>query len=284
MRDRGRDRKKSVFIALIHNNNVKRNTYIRPHLEKLQDVLSKQFKIKLIEISYQPKIKPHTRLMLFLRDIMYFKLNRDWLRYRSLKPWFLLLDIASFLKRALKTKRYNQGSSFLYSSAVEIVLTDKHIRAWQIFLDMGGDYLICFEDDAVFKDDSIQRVYNLLDFTSRSNENKSTYIDLAGGCNFKDFELNKLETHRDDSFKYYNKPITNTACVYLLSRPLVDRFVDLLLKKPWLRFIGADWMMNRLFLLLIKSGMHCDCMHSQPTIFKHGSMTGKYVSTFQIRQ
>jgi hypothetical protein len=281
---RERERKRTVLIALIHNNNAKRNTYIRPLLEKLQTVLSEQFKIKLIEISYQPKIKSHTRSMLFLRDIMYQKLNRDWVRYRLLKPPFLLRHIASFFKSALKTKRYVQGSNSLQESAMEMVITNKHIRAWELFLDMGSDYFICFEDDVIFKDDSIQRVRDLLDFISRNNENKPTYIDLAGGYHSEDLKMDKLVSHQNNFFKHYNKPVTNTSCSYLLSRSLADHFVDLLLRRPWLRLMISDWMINSLFILLVKSRVHCDCIHLEPTIFKHGSLTGKYVSMFWTRQ
>ncbi len=273
------ERVKSVVIALIHNNNVERSSYLLPLLEKLQNTLSKQFDVKLIKTTYKPLIKPHAFLMALLRDmIMSIKLSRDWMRYRLLKPPFLLLEIVGFFKSALKTKRYVQGSNRLQNSAKEFVICDNHIRAWQIFLDMDGDYLICFEDDVEFRDDSIQRVHDLLDFISKSNENKIKYIDLAGGFHPEDLKIDKLESNRGNSFKYYNKPVTNTACGYLLSRPLVDSFVDLILRKPWLRLITIDWMLNKLFILLVKSGMHFDCMHSHPSIFKHGSMTGKYVS------
>jgi hypothetical protein len=277
------NRKKSIIIALIHNNHVKRNSYLLPLLEKLQATLSKQFDVTLIKTTYKPVIKPHTRSMAFLRDIIFQKLNRAWLRYKLQKPPFLMRHILFLFKFFIKTKRYAQGSSWLRSSAVEMVVADNHIRAWQIFLDMGGDFLICFEDDIVFRDDSIRRVNDLLDFITINNENKLTYIDLAGGCAPEDLKIDKLESHRDNFFKYYNKPVTNTACGYLLSRPLADRFVDLLLRRPQLRLIGIDWMINSLFILLIKSGTHCDCMHSQPTIFKHGSMTGEYESMFYIR-
>jgi len=277
-------KKKSIIIALIHNNDVKRNAYIRPLLEKLQDFISGNFDIKFIEIAYQPEIKPHIRLIAFLRDIMIQKLNRDWLRYRLLKPPFLLRHIASFFKSVLKTKRYVHGSSWLHSSAVETVVTDKHIRAWEFFLDTGADFLICFEDDLVFKDDSIQRVLGLLDLISESNENKLIYIDLAGGFQTDNLKIDKLESHRDNSFKYYSKPVTNTVCGYLLSRSLTSRFHEILLRRPWLRLIGADWMVNKLFILLNKSGTDCLCMHSEPTIFKQGSMIGEYFSMLRIRQ
>lgn len=102
---------RKVCLALIHNNNVERNAYIRPRLTELHASLSGQFDIKLIEVAYQPEIKPHGCSMAFLRDVIYQALDRDWLRYRLLKPPFLLRHIASFLRYALKTKRYARGGA-----------------------------------------------------------------------------------------------------------------------------------------------------------------------------
>jgi hypothetical protein len=36
-------------------------------------------------------------------------------------------------------------------------------------------------------------------------------------------------------------------------------------------------MMNKLFILMASDGVEVDCMHD-PTVFKHGTTTGEYVS------
>lgn len=159
-----------------------------------------------------------------------------------------------------------------------MMVTDKHIRAWAAFLDTGGDFLICFEDDAVFRDNSIQRINDLLDTLSRKNRSSPTYIDLAGGCRLEELRIDKLESQRDASFRHYSKPVTNTACTYLMSRPLVAYFHDALTGRPWLRLIGVDWLMNMLFITMEKEGIACACMHADPTLVKHGSTTGDYVA------
>ena len=161
-----------------------------------------------------------------------------------------------------------------------MVLTDKHIRAWAAFLETGGDFLICFEDDAMFKDDSNQRVADLLDTLSRKNCDTPIYVDLAGGCELDELKIGNLETGRDASFRFYSKPVTNTACAYLMSRSLVTSFYEIVTRRPWLRLIGADWMINKLLMLMESDGVTCDCMHAEPTIFKHGSATGEYQSMF----
>jgi hypothetical protein len=269
------NRELSVFMVLIHNNNTERNAYIRPRLVELQTRLSVRVEAELLEVAHQPQIKPQGLPMAILRDVIYQALDRDWLRYRH-QPSFLPRHIASYLRSSLKPGRYSRGGGWRRSSAIEMMVTDKHIRAWTTFLETGADFLICFEDDAVFKDDSIQRVADLLATLAHNYPGEPVYVDLAGGFRLEELRIDKLESRRDASFRYYSKPVTNTACTYLMSRPLVAHFHDTLTRRPWLRLISVDWMMNKLFMLIEKGGIQCHCMHADPTIFKHGSTTGEY--------
>lgn len=240
--------------------------------------MSELFDVRLFEISFQSELRPHGTAMAFIRDLMYQWLDRDWKRYRGLAPIFFPRHIVSFMRYALKTKRYVSGGGWLRSSAIEMMVTDKHIRAWSSFLETDGDYLICFEDDAVFKDDSIQRLADLLGKLRQELPRGLVYVDLAGGCQLEALGIDKLETCWDGNFRHYSKPVTNTACTYLMSRSLVVNFHDELVRKPWLRLIGVDWMMNKLFMLMEEAGSQCDCLHANPAIFKHGTFTGEYVS------
>ncbi len=99
----------SVFMALIDNNNAERIAYIRPRLVELQTRLSDQVEAELLEVAYQPQIKPHGLPMAFLRDVVYETLGRDWMRYRHIRPPLLLRHIASYLRSRLKSKRYSRG-------------------------------------------------------------------------------------------------------------------------------------------------------------------------------
>jgi len=276
------DRAISVCVALIHNHNAERNAYIRPQLEKLAVSLDACVApVKKIEVSFQSEVVPHSTAMAFVRDVMYRKLDREWHRYRLLKPLSLPRDIVGFIKgSSIKyiVERNTVGASWKRSSAIEATVTDKHIRAWGRFLDAGADFLVCFEDDAVYKDDSVQKMNELFDALRRKNIGAPLYVDLAGGCKLDELKIGNLETGQDDSFKFYSKPVTNTACAYLMSRPLVECFHAILTRRPWLRLIGIDWMMNSLFIRLANNGVECLCMHATPTIFKHGTTTGEYVS------
>jgi len=101
---------------------------------------------------------------------------------------------------------------------------------------------------------------------------------IWGGCKLADLMIARLETSQDENYRYYKKPVTNTACAYLMSRELVTTFCATLTRRPWLRLVGIDWMMNSLFILWGERVSDCICMHADPTIFKHGTTTGEYVS------
>ena len=88
----------------------------------------------------------------------------------------------------------------------------------------------------------------------------------------------RLETSKDESYRYYKNPVTNTACAHLMSRELVTAFCKTLTRRPWLRLVGVDWMINSIFILGEEQVSDCICLHVDPTIFKHGTTTGEYVS------
>jgi len=275
------NRKLSILVALIHNNDVQRVTYIRPQLEKMVSALGGAITAEQIEVSFQPEIKPHSICMAFVRDVMYRRLDREWHRYRLLKPLSLARDIVGFLKGSFIKyilERKSTAASWKRNGSIEVMVTEKHIRAWGGFLDCDADYLICFEDDTVFKDNSIQRIMDLLRQLAQENADARIYVDLAGGCNLDELRIDNLEQSQGGLFRHYSKPVTNTACAYLMIRQLVVAFYSNLTRRPWLRLIGIDWMMNSVFVAMANDGMECVCMHAAPTIFKHGTTTGEYVS------
>lgn len=228
-----------------------------------------------MEVAYQSEIKQHTLLMAFARHLLYLVLDIKWRRYRELKPAFQFRCISGFLSGTMKAVAHGAG---LRSSAIEMAVTDKHIRAWANFLDTDADYLICLEDDAVFRDVSKLSLGILLGSLPKKGTGRPMYIDLAGGCSLEALQIEKLQKAQDTAFRYYRKPVTNTACVYMMNRPLASAFYNVVTRRPWLRLIGVDWMMNALMMRITKDGVSCDCFHADPTIFKHGSTTGEYTA------
>jgi hypothetical protein len=271
-----------VILALIHNNNEDRNQVIWPLLINLKEFLAKKGSDShFLDVSYQPHLTPHSGVLAFMRDFLYHFVDRDWLRYREVRSLFPLRHLSGFFVKILAKGRYSNGSAWRRSSAVETALSDKHIRAWSAFLDTDADFLFCFEDDAVFKEDSNQRIALLLESLYSEYFDRPIYVDLAGGCALDELQIQALQTQRDSLFRHYSRPVTNTTCAYLMSRPLVEKFHETLVKRPWLRLLGADWMLNALMIRLQKDGVSCDCMHADPSIFIHGSVSGKYASTIR---
>jgi len=270
--------KTGVCFALIHNNNQQRNSYLLPHLENLIGVTSLKFDVKRVYISAQPKIVAHRAWMTVFRCFLYEKLSHNWGYYRKIKLRALLGVGGVFLKNNIKrycSKRALREAASR-NSFIETILTDKHIRAWNAFTETDCEYLVCFEDDAVFQDNSAERLSALFDMLTKRGGSQFTYVDLAGGCDIKDLQISQLETIKEGGFTHYSKPVTNTTCVYVLSRLLVSEFLDQLIRSPWLRLIAIDWMINKLFIDIEKNNPEILCMHSEPPIFHHGSTIGAY--------
>lgn len=271
----------NTLLALIHNNNDQRNTYIRPKLAKLIEDCS-QIKGPVIEVYFHGEI-PHGTLMTFMREALKRKYDREWSRYRLIKPVFLPWDVASFVKSTIVKYLFNHTNlqKLMKLSAIEVVHSDEHVRAWTTFLQSDAEFLICFEDDAVFKEDSSQRIFDLINLLSGSKGRGPTYIDLAGGCKLDDLGVGKLELNHDANFRHYSKPITNTACVYLMNRSLITSLHSILAQRPWIRLIQIDHMLNKLFMIM-EEELKVTCMHTEPSVFNHGSVTGEYASGLEF--
>ena len=265
-----------LLISLIHNNEEMRLSYIKPHINKLVSDLKETMNVQFLEISQQPDLEPVSLRLGFFRNLMYWKLNREWMSYKKTANKFFLYSFLVFIFNSIKTYAFNPNISkkWLKSCAIEMIVTDKHIRAFANALENKADYLLVFEDDAVFKDDSINKLLDLL--KELDTDKKPTYIDLAGGCDFDDLGIDKIESKRNEKFRYYSKPVTNTACCYLVNQKQLEQFNYFLTRKPTLRYIGIDWLLNKLFILQSKKNILSNCRHSDPPIFSHGSVTGEF--------
>jgi len=273
----------SLLIALIHNNSESRCPYIRGRIGELCGALRGNFAIQTLEVFFQPEPVPQTSWMSFARDLMKWRLERRWKQYRELPTRSWATDIKKLIRHCACMYLSGSGAQDLarakQHSTLELAVADKHIRAWTQFMESGAEWMIVFEDDAVFREDSIRRLLDLLqDSSLRSSQH--IYIDLSGGCPCDGIQVDRLETHRDASFRHFRKPVTNTTCTYLISRPLVGLLLEQVVRRPWLRLHQSDWLLNALFVRLEKQGLDCLCMHASPTIFSHGSVTGEYASTF----
>ncbi|MGN8151202.1 hypothetical protein [Rhizobium rhizogenes] len=270
-----------AILCLVHNGDARARLALR-QLEKLA-CIGANLDAKIIQFSFQPVIVPHSKRHAWRRTLIYRRLAEEWSRYRNLpRPKKRLREKLSFYRRALKSWRRERDTVTAWQrrSAIEVNVTDKHIRAWYSFLETGADFILVMEDDAVFEVDTLLLFKDVLQFVrERVVEDKPLYIDLAGGCSLQDLEIDFLRGEKVlNRFRIYKRPVTNTACCYLLSRSLVENFVATLIDHPEYRLIGIDWMMNQLFIDLWAKNVVVDCVHAEPPIIRHGSVTGDFIS------
>ncbi len=155
-----------------------------------------------------------------------------------------------------------------------MIVSDKHIHGIQEALEKRVDYMLVFEDDAIFKNNSIDKFIKFIN--NLSINDTGLYVDLAGGCTKNDLKVDKLQFKQDQDFIYYLKPITNTACSYFVNKKQLQYFQYYLIRNPGLRNIGIDWMFNQIFIFQEKDKIPTKCAHAYPHIYDHGSTTGKY--------
>lgn len=272
-------KKINISICLIHNKDEHRLSLIRPELKKLVLFLERNNNVNYFESSYQPKITPSSFRVGVLKDFLYWKINREWNRYKKNNSRFLFYDILIFLYKSFYKYVFNfrSGRRWLRSCSIEIFLTHKHITSFFKSLYSKSDFLLVFEDDAIFKGDSIVNISSLID-SLKNNNYDFMFVDLAGGCSLENLGYDNLFIRKDDSFVYFSKPVTNTTCCYLINRGTIKFFCNSIIENPILRYIGADWMLNKIFMIKFKKEHRSLCMHSNPPFLNHGSVTGEFKS------
>jgi GR25 family glycosyltransferase involved in LPS biosynthesis len=258
----------SVCVALVHNHDEVRNSIIQPNIEELCEFLGDTCEVRSFEVAYQPEIKPLAPELALERKRRARQLGREWAAYKELD--------APAQDQPLSTTAAEQRAG-----AVELALTDKHIRAWCRFLESPCDFLLCFEDDAIFRHSSESRLLEVLQRAKAQGAGANLYVDLAGGFHLASLGIERLLDRREGDFIYFKKPVTNTTCTYLLNRAMAKDFVEMVVYDPTLRYAPADWLINGLLIGVEKLGRKSVCFHAEPTVFEHGSAQGVWQSTLR---
>ena len=268
----------TINISLIHNHDAARLSLIRPAIYCLQQYLGGEAHCKILESSFQPELKPHPWALALKRDVIYAQLGYAWSFYRGYGHTPVRSTLG-FLKRFFGKYVFNYQESrnrWFRSSAIEVFVSAKHVRMWEAFLESDAELLICFEDDALFNDEShqqfLQHISRLLDNPSENY----VYVDFGGGCTLEQLKIDRLQLDFQGGVRRYKRGVTNTACSYLLNRNLAAEFLQVLLNRPQLRLVGIDWMMNALFMEIRRSGGSVECWHCDPPAVQHGSAVGSF--------
>lgn len=268
-----------LYIALIHNQEPNRIVTARQSASILNQVAGAVH--QAYEIWWQPQHLQALQIYkLVVSDAQFCYLLANWSKYLGRKyfRWFAAIKFFIthrfadyFARTRLKARRRRR--------AIEILLTAKHIQAWESFLQSDARYLAVMESDVALSECTKARLENeLLPLLENAPLDQALYIDLAGGCTGQELGCSDLSVARISGFLRYERAITNTACAYIISRPLAEKFVSAIWQAPNWRNINADWLMNLLFMKILSSRGKVVCYHAQPPIFKHGSVEAVYAS------
>jgi hypothetical protein len=158
-------------------------------------------------------------------------------------------------------------------SQVEAIVSEKHGRAWRQALSAGADLALVFEDDVECVPASQRRLQALLEAVPGLLERQPRlYLDLAGGYPLEQV-LPLAESLPCEELADLMLPgvHTNTACGYLVSRALLEAWLQALQQRPALAQLPIDHLINRASALQAPQAISG---HWRQPVFRHGSFCG----------
>ena len=271
--------KSKISIILIHNNDQLRIFNSCSTITKIINALeSFNFKCNFKTISFQPVILSSSKIVSTFRLYIYLYLDIIWSKYRKLFKYPNFFKIVYYLfKSIIKSLIPSKNSSWKRKSSIEVYLTAKHIRAWEDFVDSDSDFLLVCEDDIGHTEHSLSKMCNLMNEIYSFKE--PLYIDIAGGLPIEALKVKNLISEVINDKIIFSRPVTNTACCYLINKSFIKIALTLIIERPYLRYIGADWLINYLFIEMCNKGVSVYCEHYFPPILSHGTFMGHYKSS-----
>lgn len=264
--------KRKILLVLIHNKNPRRYKLISPNLKKMQSRLSKNYHVELTEVSHQPRLRPASVSLTIYRRFVYWYVNRQWLSYKRMSK-NILLDMLLLIRRIFITLADLKNEQL--KASAEMLSSDKHTKSWQLLINKNMDLLITFEDDAIFDNNSIKKVEDII--KQIKDVNRPVVINLGEGNPPEINQVQNIIGRHAGSNQYYKKPALNTACCYLINLKTGIIFTDFIMANPLYRILAGDWLTNKIFMASADINNYL-CFHSEPPIFGHGSIKGKFRS------
>ena len=270
---------KNVSFYIVHNNSKDRIA-LRNRLKKLANKLNINFfeihkQRKNLKIKFSFKYK-FTILRIYFLRIFYNLLHKKEFSFN-----FFCLILSGFLNLNkyiinIIFKNGNEINNIYKHILIESLVTEKHIKAWKHFLKSKKEIMIVFEDDAICKDDTEERLKDLFTKTKSFNFN-NIFIDLAGGLNLENIIPSRSIKISNDEFLLLKGIYTNTACSYLVSRNLIKLFYSEYQKTKSNKYFPIDHLLNKLGLK-IKKNFAISSIHFKNPLFTHGSFKGNIKS------
>ena len=260
-----------IRIAIIHNFEESRLSYLIPRLKQLKEVS----KIGFVVSESKEKCDIHFSLLDFY--IRSFKLkyarfkfiaytnkkSRAWINPESLR----------FTLKILKEAKMEKSKAL-----AEIDVTQKHFNAWKTFLDSPQEFLVVLESDAI-----IPNLADLGSFLSKlGNLNEMNFISLTWPFSSEQIGLGDWSMEEHNEYREVRIRTTNTVAGYVLSRRLAEEFLTHTRGRRIERFIIVDWFLNVCFMELFREtgSKGCTIIPNHELII-NGSLVGEYESELQ---
>ena len=273
----------TVQVVLIHHGEASRVAAAMPTVERLRDAMATFGTVQIREIWRQAPLVPVPPSELASRRLRQWRTERRWAHHLGVSArWLLSTGLLGVRLLQLLDPRHRAAAG--RQAAIELALTGKHELAWRHAYEDGTDLLVVVEDDARWRDDSGERVRNLMEAAASTGRLEDAFIDLAGGISTKTLRTGGVRDVGPDGTAVLSRASTNTTCGYLLGRKLIEELAGLTVRQPASARLPADWLINSCFMSLAKdpASLRVRCLHSVPHALDHGSFTGSVASSIRV--
>jgi hypothetical protein len=196
-------------------------------------------------------------------------------KYRSSKVWFGYGSVKSSLSMLIhEIKSLLNGSSQLQLSRqllyVATVVSQKHVRSWEILMDLDLDAALILEDDAILNS---ERINVLKDALQEIASSQPIYINLAKANNLRSYRFSKFQSEKS-STQWLKALVADTSCAYLINRSSAEILLSEYRRSPRIDSLAIDFMTSDIFLRNQKIVV----LHSETPPFVNGTLFGTYKS------
>jgi len=262
-----------LMIAAIHHGELQDAPALMVLDEAQQAFQARGWQVTTTEIVYQPpmgqaqsanELAEHRRRQRILES--------QWRRYFSHQS--RMADLGAVMAQAKERLALQLNPRYRLRRdrirRIQAMVTDKHCRAFRQANQQLIDWLLVLESDATLRPNARQGLNDLAAWLPNQG---AWFIDLAGG-------IDDIESQRETyeipgvNLARLQRPATNTACAYLISRDLIMDLLEYRHANPAVDELAIDWLINAYFLDSNELGTTIECARCEPRILDHGSFTG----------
>ena len=272
----------SLGVVLIHNGDVERIDTASRAIKQFSEIVGKDVKVISTEESKQDPIVDAPLPQKLLAWYLSVTGDHRWGDYLSPagslgERWRRLRVSAKYAKKQLK-RMLRRGKRVSVARAVSA----KNIRAWKRAIEEDWDYLLVLEDDVVLADTSTAEIKAVSEVLSSTSPGDLLFASVAKALSVEDLGATELATETTDTLTWFEKPVSNTAAAYILSRGLADAFFQEVTSHRVLAANPADWILNHLFMRFHRRGVRIASFHTKEGIFVNRSILGELPSHTQV--